>query len=1108
MKRLNLLLACMAAVSIQASATTLFSSMDGPVDLTTLESGSSTKVLVFVGGPGNDGFIYYQGTRFWVPSGKSSFSVNEDISSYVFTLLKTADGNYQLQENVNGLYMPAFVTGAKGNFSSNNNVGTFAATDVASPQGYINSDYIYTLTNVAENGLAVTKTGGALAVATDNGAEFQFYTFTSTECDPVSFPRKNWDIKACSERSGTTAGTDGVARLIIDDDLNTYWHSDWTSTDCTGSSSHANWFLIDCGEEVTFSDFSYTSRASGTNGIFTDYQLFTSTEAISEDEVDTYIAQHEPSVTGTIASTSGLTTMVHLDGKEITARYLLMVRPHTDSNNYGSCADFQIYTNDADAKAAQAQIDAYRSSLETYVSVLSPVIDSSLISAFNGYKQGSFDAETECANLDALAADCFNYLDKQTYYIYNTRRGQYLTAKSANDGSSTNTVAYTTDPAKWQIRQVTSGERYFRLFNPCTQAYISTSVASQTTDESSAQQFYFFSNSGGENKTDNSVSIRLKDSDNGLNVDTEIYHSNLTTWAYNDGGSSWDLSFVATPVSDIQAGSYYRIRSNRGYYNQTGGSLMTVNGILAENGIDNDPVSLTHDGTNAGTIWQLQAVDGVDGGYKLINIIADYDEGQYGLYRPTGTKQQVALSADPATYYLIDASTCFSQKFPNGVAISSENSATGNTCIDVSGDGKPIGDEWHPAISTNDGVDNQGSVFYLEEVSMNDYYNTAYAYSMSLPTTPNITEDAATVLSTVTDLAKVPALYPNAVNLTGIAVDYSEAMGDIAEAIVLYREALATEFPEDDFDAAVADFYAQPIGKHIQFNQGTYWLGADDSSNVINSVADGKTYLSTIWQFEAAPEGSTLPYIVKNVASGKYLGYQTFNSQATYPVVADAADAHIFGFLRNGCGENQVRLTNGVAEGDSNNKNCIYLADGSAKIWGNGVGQTILTVSGVVYDEMEYPATDDNKVSFANVSKNEHCGDLKITLKPISTTSTPAEAPAIRRITAQDDGSYVIDDSDIDENGTITIPNDGTVASGNYLLTVPAGYFVDTDGNLNAEFSDTFTIGESGTVTSIDELTVDALEAAPAAIYDLQGRRVASPRAGQVYIQGGKLRLN
>lgn len=1106
MKRLNLLLACMAAVSIQASAieTTRFQSMEGPINLEDLAEGSSTKVLMYVGGTGTTGFTYYTTSinrgRFYISSGKTSFSENENVAAYIFTLYKTSSG-YQLQTAVNNGYMPGYTGEDQGNFATST-AGTFSATKVESPTNSINTSNVYTFTNIADGGLTVTNVNNALSVASENTSEFQFYTPTFGTSDALD--RSGWSITACSERSATTANTDGKAELIIiDDDASTYWHSDWTKSVCSGT--HDNYFLIDCGDQVTFSDFTYTSRPSGTNGIFSNYELYTSATAITDPV--SYIAGHTPVSSGSLSSSAATTTLVSLDSP-VTGRYVLMVRPYTSSNNFGSCADFKLYAN-SEAKAVDlttasaSMIQAYKEQLAPYVSALSPLIDSSLISDFNNYEPTTSDLATEYAAIDAKAEACFTYLDKQTYYLNNTRRSQYLAAKSGTNGTATNTVAYTTDPAKWQIRQVATGAPYFRLFNPCTQSYIAaSSVSSLTTDANAAQVFCFFTNSGGENKTDNSVSIRLKDTNIGLNVNTTYYHSDLTTWSYNDGGSAWDLSFVATPVADLQDGNYYRIRSNRGYYDQTGGSLLTAAGVLGGD-INNDLITLTHDGTNAGTVWQLQAVDGVEGGHKLINVITDYEEGHYGLDDPGSS--QISASAEPATYYLLPASQFgITEKFPNGVALCANSTGTGDRCcVDVNGSGQPIGQEWKPG--TGDRVDNQGSVFYFEEVAMNDHLAVSSAYMSSLPTSYDIDEST---LSTVNDLAtNVPALYPKALDYTISSSDISyDDCYDIADAVAAYRT--VAEPAAEAFSKAVADFYAQPIGKHIQFNQDTYWLGADDSSNVINSVTDGKTYLSTIWQFEAAPEGSTLPYIVKNVASGKYLGYQTFSEQKTYPVVDNAEDAHIFGFLRNDCGENQLRLTNGVAEGALNNKNCIYLTSAVAKIWGNGVPETILTVSGVVYDKMEYPATDDNKVSFANVSKNEHCGDLKITLKPISTTSTPAEAPAIRRITAQDDDSYVIDDSDIDENGTITIPNDGTVVSGNYLLTVPAGYFVDTDGNLNAEFSDTFTIGESGTVTSIDELTVDALEAAPATIYDLQGRRVASPRAGQVYIQGGKLRLN
>lgn len=143
------------------------------IDLSQLANGSSTEVVVRAAANSttdpNYGFVWYRNTgsrRFLVDNtlaSKEALMDKDAPTAYTFTLIKTADGNYRLQEHVTRNYLPGFTSGTNG-FSSSANTHTFRAA--------ANSDVFNLLDNAPAYSLTYTATGG-FTILKANNSEFQ-----------------------------------------------------------------------------------------------------------------------------------------------------------------------------------------------------------------------------------------------------------------------------------------------------------------------------------------------------------------------------------------------------------------------------------------------------------------------------------------------------------------------------------------------------------------------------------------------------------------------------------------------------------------------------------------------------------------------------------------------------------------------------------------------------------------------------------------------------------------------------------------------------------------------------------------------------------------------
>lgn len=73
--------------------------------------------------------------------------------------------------------------------------------------------------------------------------------------------RSSWTAEANTEEPNGEGANNGVARCILDDNLSTYWHSQWQG----GSIAPPHELIVDAGKEYTFSQFGMVQRQDPNN---------------------------------------------------------------------------------------------------------------------------------------------------------------------------------------------------------------------------------------------------------------------------------------------------------------------------------------------------------------------------------------------------------------------------------------------------------------------------------------------------------------------------------------------------------------------------------------------------------------------------------------------------------------------------------------------------------------------------------------------------------------------------------------------------------------------------------------------------------------------------
>ena len=204
--------------------------------------------------------------------------------------------------------------------------------------------------------------------------------------------RTGWTVTASTEEASGEGAGNGVASCIVDNNLNTFWHSKWQG----GEAGYPHWFMIDMKSSKSFDAFEYVSRGTGTNsdgennGNIVNYQIYVSETEINPNSLPTAVA------TGTFSYNGSRNHKVEL-GKSVKGRYVMLYTTGQSANGKvnASCSEFYLYS----------------SSFTVSVSSADPTMGSAYIGTEGTTSVACSSDGTETATLTAVPAAGYEFVN-------------------------------------------------------------------------------------------------------------------------------------------------------------------------------------------------------------------------------------------------------------------------------------------------------------------------------------------------------------------------------------------------------------------------------------------------------------------------------------------------------------------------------------------------------------------------------------------------------------------------------------------------------------------------------------------------------------------------
>jgi hypothetical protein len=165
------------------------------------------------------------------------------------------------------------------------------------------------------------------------GAEFDLnkQTYVAPEQNlPTAYSKTGWTV----EGNSVTSSENAPFQAIIDNNINTFWHSNYGSG--TGPTTLPFYFIIDMKESKLINTFSYLPRQTGGNGIAKDYELYISE---TKEGLETALASNK----GILDQRGTNATYVSLNNP-VSGRFVkFVIRSTWNGGSFGSCAEFDLY---------------------------------------------------------------------------------------------------------------------------------------------------------------------------------------------------------------------------------------------------------------------------------------------------------------------------------------------------------------------------------------------------------------------------------------------------------------------------------------------------------------------------------------------------------------------------------------------------------------------------------------------------------------------------------------------------------------------------------------------------------------------------------------------
>lgn len=987
------------------------------------------------------------------------------------------------QDSANGRFIngKAYVSNSPFTFADHDAAKTYVDNTENTPAGTFTFDYTSDPTGRKRCTFDQPVKGRYLFVyVSDSGyhgccAEFKVFTTATTGKLPLD--RSNWNITGCSDIADFESG---YIRYMIDDDPNTYWHSNWGSDTATDA---YHWFTIDMGASYPVNGFDYRRRQDSQNGRFYTGKIYISEEPFNafadHAAATTYYDNTENVAAGTFTfdyTTNDLGVHTCEFDATVHGRYALVIISDSQADNAGKHAcggSFNLYriggqdlTDDFNAGIA-----AKKTLADKFASLAAANPDATMPSTTmpEGTTSENIDATIAATNT-ALQAYIDSFDGKQLTLKCAIRRqdAPYLSAIVSGNGVTFNTVSTVTPDAVWTIQLVDGG---MRLYNRTTGLYIGTDQSSQPA--SGAQTFVPAVQT--HNGTDY-VMFYKGTTANFLSLDS--YGNDL--WWYSVAGDEGapfiaevaDYDYAEPQISTETEKHWYRIVNARWMY-QYKSPNMAVNGEN-QNGNAEGEANSRSQANIPGIYWSIEDAGQNDNSVKLVNL--------------TGLKlaDNSTMTAEGSPLYLYKQDDAqFNGKTVYGISKSSD--PTAQVYYDANRDSGTIAFQWTPTSEEVAGNGNNGSAWYFILASDDEITNATSAYISAVTariSKPVSDENLATLMGE-DFMSTIEEQYGNNDDLTTIAgVNAAKSNGPTRVATV-----------KAAVEAAIGDKLADNVFMIQNAN-------TDYSNCFLSNTLSGDTYqtsptaetnnLNALWAFEPTEDGG---YILRSSGSGKAI---TKTTETSKPLpLDDTGLAYSIGYDPVVPGFNITLVPN-----DEITDVTLYALHQTSNT-------TICkwATNHIAGSHWHFNTLEEAQVEFAKVSDghtmtlgegvtlntHETASNLTMTISKLAAESETARV-------APTDGVHTISASDFNDDGTVSLSG---LTAGTYTVSAPAGMFL-VNGK-HATLNSTFTVDNNGDPTAIDE--IEAANADATVIYDLQGRRVNRAAHGIYIVNGRKVIL-
>lgn len=691
--------------------------------------------------------------------------------------------------------------------------------------------------------------------------------------------------------------------------------------------------------------------------------------------------------------------------------------------------------------------------------------------------------------------------------------------------------------SKWQIIREPGTDR-FKLRNIASDTYVHTGndgLTSNTSDNdfrvtfipagtNGAVMLHF---AGTNSQTANSkvLAVAATKSINNSSTSHQFVLDQQDA-ATPDESKAWYIEPVGIDPKNIEAeGGYFVIRSNRGLTGTTNGYDAGYPGTLLGVFTPDREKARTNAGVETGvhlrqymtgmqTIWKI--VPQTTGGYKIYSLMGEGENDAPLMGMTFNGNSKVTITDNPTTVYLISASE-FSgytadkaSPLPFGVAISSTSATSGSNCFDTSNalsggtdEGAGIAAEFFvTANAYQPGLEgastSQGTVYYIERVSKGDV-------------------DAAK--AAFVDYAQNTRMY-ELIKSVLTDEDIAYALGQkTTDASSIETVAQARAFLMEGDQAASTRAFERLNGRVVRIGNRQYsTLYMSTANDKLNGVEDNaKTNMSCLWKIEVT-DAALRRVRFMNYATGKYAGKITTQDRVVVSM-AEAGSENVgeFQIARYYSLDGESFYANLLGQNNDKNRCALHMAgEHNVVRWEKAALASHWFFEPVMgHDETNalvenVKMTIDFKTNEAAIvpatgtlTKSGNLSDWH-NLTLVAAPKQPAENEP-STFTLEGAQTIEIPHTSVvanDDNTGFKIDLTGKMpeAGGEYTLTIPAGVFTTSTGELTPELK--AAVEAKNETNSISEIGVDT----PAAtvIYDLQGRRVSRAVKGIYIINGVK----